>query len=47
MNLIRRKPWIPVLLFYLSFLGVWIWFAWVAVQNSPQVVPDPPARARN
>jgi hypothetical protein len=46
MNLIRRKPWIPVLLFYLGFMGLWVWFAWFAARNSPQVIPDPPARTQ-
>lgn len=44
LNFIQRKPWLPVLLFYIAFMGVWIWFAWFAIQNSPEViVPPPPA----
>ena len=44
MNLIRRKPWIPILLFYLSFVGLWVWFAGFAVRNSPETIPMPPPR---
>ena len=42
MNLIKRKPWIPVLVFYIGFMGLWIWFAWFAMQHSPEVIPLPP-----
>lgn len=41
MTLIRRKPWIPVALFYLAFIILWIWFAWFAIQHSPQTIQAP------
>jgi hypothetical protein len=42
LNLIQRHPWVPVLAFYLTFIIVWIWFAWFAIQNSPEVIAPPP-----
>ena len=43
MTLLRRKPWLPVLFFYLAFIGIWIWFAWFAVKHSPEVIEPPPS----
>lgn len=42
MQFLRHRPWLPVLLFYLTFIGVWIWFAWFAIQHSPQSIAPPP-----
>lgn len=41
MNLLRRKPWIPVLVAFLAFVGLWIWFAWFAIQHNPEAIPLP------
>ena len=42
MRILHRRPWLPILLGYLSFIALWIWFAWFAIQHSPQVVESPP-----
>jgi hypothetical protein len=35
-----ERPWIWIVLFFLSFLLLWTWFIFLAVENTPAVVPS-------
>ena len=38
-----RRPWLWIVLFFVFFILLWVWFIRLAMDNSPPVVPLPPA----
>tara|TARA_R110002096_G_scaffold376724_6_gene570475 strand:+ start:5067 stop:5216 length:150 start_codon:yes stop_codon:yes gene_type:complete len=35
----KNRPWIWIVLFFITFMVAWTWFIVIAVKNSPQTVP--------
>jgi hypothetical protein len=36
---LAERPWIWIVLFFVVFLLLWSWFIYLAVQNTPAVIP--------
>lgn len=40
-NMLRRRPWLPILLAFLAFIGLWIWFITFSGKHRPETIPYP------